>query len=39
MLFGKVVEEIKAFAMPVLSSLARGEKLKRQWKAGKGWIV
>jgi len=37
--FGKIVEEIKAFAMPMLSSLTSGEKLTRHWKAGKGWLV
>lgn len=37
--FGKVVDEISAFAMPILSSLAQGEKLTSQWKAGKGWVV
>ncbi|HEU4602952.1 MAG TPA: nucleotidyl transferase AbiEii/AbiGii toxin family protein [Steroidobacteraceae bacterium] len=36
--FGNVVEEIKAFAMPALYSLSRGELLTREWRAGKGWI-
>jgi predicted nucleotidyltransferase component of viral defense system len=36
--FGKVVEDLKIFAMPVLRSLARDEKLTRQWKAGNGWV-
>jgi predicted nucleotidyltransferase component of viral defense system len=36
---GKVVEDIKVFAMPLLRSLARGEKLTRQWKARKGWVA
>lgn len=35
---GNVVNEIKAFAMPVLRSLARGDTLRRQWRAGRGWI-
>lgn len=35
---GKVVEEIKAFAMPMLYSLTRAEKLTQQWRAGNGWI-
>lgn len=34
--FGMVVEDIKAFAMPILSSLTVGEKLTQQ--AGNGWI-
>jgi predicted nucleotidyltransferase component of viral defense system len=37
--FGKVVEDLKIFAMPVLRSLARGEKLTQQWKAGNGWVA
>ena len=36
--FGKVLEDLKIFAMPVFRSLARGEKLTQQWKAGKGWV-
>lgn len=36
--FGKVVGSIKAFAMPVLSSLPRGDNFTRQWRAGKGWV-
>jgi len=35
--FGKVLEDLKIFAMPVFRSLASGEKLTQQWKAGKGW--
>jgi hypothetical protein len=30
--FGKVLEDVKIFAMPVFRSLARGEKLTQQWK-------
>jgi len=37
--FGKVVEDLKFFAMPALRSLARGEKFEQQWKAGKGWVA
>jgi len=37
--FGKVVEDLKIFALPVLRSLARGEKLTKQWKAGSGWVA
>src|SRR5690606_21610232 len=37
--FGRIVEEIRASAMPPLSSLSRGEKLVQQWKAGSGWIT
>ena len=36
---GKIVGEIRAFAMPALVSLARGETLIRGWRAGKGWIL
>ena len=36
--FGKILEELKVFAMPVFRSLERGEKLTQQWKAGKGWV-
>jgi predicted nucleotidyltransferase component of viral defense system len=36
--FGKVLEDLKIFAMPVFRSLALGEKLTQQWKAGKGWV-
>jgi hypothetical protein len=32
--FGKVLQDLKIFAMPVFRSLARGEKLTQQWKAG-----
>jgi hypothetical protein len=35
---GKVVEDLKNFAIPVLRSLASDEKLTRQWKAGTGWV-
>lgn len=36
--FGKVVEDLTVFAMPLLSSLSRGGTLTRQWRAGKGWV-
>jgi predicted nucleotidyltransferase component of viral defense system len=36
--FGKVIEDIKIFAMPLLRSLALGERLTRQWKAKIGWV-
>lgn len=36
--FGKVVKDLKNFAMPVLRSLAHDEKLTQQWKAGTGWV-
>jgi predicted nucleotidyltransferase component of viral defense system len=35
--FGKVVADLKVFAIPALQSLARGDKLPRRWKAGNGW--
>jgi predicted nucleotidyltransferase component of viral defense system len=36
---GRIVEDIKTFAMPALRSLAGHEKLARQWKAGHGWVA
>jgi predicted nucleotidyltransferase component of viral defense system len=36
--FGKVVENLETFATPLLHSLAHGEKLTQQWKAGNGWV-
>ena len=36
--FDKIVEDLKSFVLPLLHSLARNEKLTRQWKAGKGWV-
>ncbi len=35
--FDRVVKQITIFVMPLLTSLARGERLTQQWKAGKGW--
>jgi predicted nucleotidyltransferase component of viral defense system len=35
--FGRVVEDLKAFATPALRSLARGESFEKQWKPGQGW--
>jgi predicted nucleotidyltransferase component of viral defense system len=37
--FGKVVEDLEIFAMPVLRSLASGEKFTQQWKVRRGWIA
>jgi hypothetical protein len=36
--FGKVVTELRIFALPLLRSLARSEQLTQQWKAGNGWV-
>lgn len=36
---GKVVEDIKSFAMPALRSLSGGEKLTKQWRVGHGWVA
>lgn len=36
--FGRVVEDIRIFAMPVFRSLARDERLTNSWRAGR-WIV
>lgn len=35
--FGRVVNELKNFVLPVFGSLADGKKLTQRWKAGKGW--
>jgi hypothetical protein len=37
--FGEVVEDIRILAMPMLRSIARGEKLARRWKSGNGWLA
>jgi predicted nucleotidyltransferase component of viral defense system len=37
--FGTVIEDLRDFALPVLRSLASGEKLTQQWKAGTGWVA
>lgn len=37
--FGKIIEDIKTFAMPAFRSLASGEKIAQQWKAGNGWVI
>ena len=34
-----VIEDIKTFAMPAFRSLASGEKIAQQWKAGNGWVI
>jgi hypothetical protein len=37
--FSKVIEDLKIFAMPMLSSIARGEKLSQRWNAKNGWLA
>jgi hypothetical protein len=37
--FGRVVDDIKIFALPALHSLASGETLSKHWKAGRGWVA
>jgi predicted nucleotidyltransferase component of viral defense system len=37
--FGRVVDDVKVFAMPALHSLAGGETLSKHWKAGQGWVA
>ena len=37
--FGRIVDELKIFAMPGLHSLTRGERLSKHWKAGRGWVT
>jgi predicted nucleotidyltransferase component of viral defense system len=34
----KIVTDLERFALPLLHSLARNEKVTRKWKAGKGWV-
>lgn len=36
--FGEVIAELRIFALPLLRSLACGEQLTQQWKAGHGWV-
>jgi hypothetical protein len=36
---GRIVEDLKSFAMPALRSLASGERLEKRWKAGRGWLA
>ena len=37
--FGSIVDDLKIFALPMLGSLARGERLAENWKAGQGWVA
>ncbi len=37
--FGRIVDDVRVFAMPVLRSLASGERLAQQWIAGRGWVA
>jgi len=37
--FGRIVDDLKIFAMPVLRSLARGERFAQKWEAGQGWVA
>ena len=36
--FGKVVEDLILFAMPVLRALTSGEQFTQSWTAGTGWV-
>jgi hypothetical protein len=36
--FGKIVDDLRNFATPVLSALARREVLSAQWKAATTWV-
>jgi hypothetical protein len=36
--FGKVVEDLILFAMPVLRALTSGEKFTQSWRAETGWV-
>lgn len=35
--FGRVVADLKNFAMPVLRSISHDDRFARNWKAGRGW--
>ena len=37
--FGRVVDDVRIFAMPALHSLASGETHSKHWKAGRGWVA
>lgn len=37
--FGKIIEDIKTFAMPAFRSLASGDKIAQQWRTGNGWVI
>jgi len=37
--FGRIGNDVKVFAIPALHSLAGGERLTKQWKAGRGWVA
>jgi len=37
--FGRIVEDLKKFARPMLRVISRGERLSQNWKAGKGWVT
>lgn len=37
--FGRVVEDIRTFAVPMLRSLAHEEKFAQRWEAGRGWVA
>ncbi len=37
--FGRIAEDIRAFAMPVFAGLARGDTTAEHWKAGRGWVA
>lgn len=36
---GEIIDEIRAFAVPAFSSISRGERLARKWRAGTGWVA
>jgi predicted nucleotidyltransferase component of viral defense system len=36
---GKIVADLRNFAMPLLRSVARGEKFAEKWSTKKGWIA
>jgi len=36
---GTIVEDLKSFAVPMLRTLARGERFAQRWKAGQGWVA
>lgn len=37
--FGRVVEDLKTFAMPIFRALGRGEISMQRWRSGQGWVA
>ena len=37
--FDRIIDDLKIFAMPVLRSLAAGERFSQKWRSGQGWVA